>query len=318
MRNTGDDIYGWISPSPECSLSVPLTLVTDDNGTGDDDAGGEMSLTDLGEKIDRLDLTKPIGTELRGVKLTDLHDGEIEKIKALVAERGVLFFRDQQMTLDDQVEVGRRLGELHVHPAAKTLDGYPEVLLIHTDANSKYTAGEGWHTDVSCEERPPALSMLRIEQTPPVGGDTLFASMYGAFETLSATMQQFLMGLTAIHSGDKAYRGRYGSDDAEREYPQAAHPVIRTHPVSGRKALYVNFGFTKYIKGLKPRESDALLGLLYDHIAYGVANQVRFRWEPNSVALWDNRCVQHHASWDYYPETRHGYRVTTVGERPFQ
>lgn len=277
-----------------------------------------MTLTDLGRATDRLDLTKPIGTELRGVQLTDLDGGGIEQVKALVAERGVLFFRDQRMTLDQQLDVGRRLGELHVHPAAKTLEGYPEVLLIHTDANSTYTAGEGWHSDVSCEERPPALSMLRIEQTPPVGGDTLFASMYGAFASLSETMQQFLSTLTAVHSGDRTYRGRYSRNDADRQYPEAEHPVVRTHPVSGRKALYVNSGFTRSIKGLKPRESDALLRFLYDHVAYGVANQVRFRWEPNSVALWDNRCVQHHASWDYFPDTRHGYRVTTVGERPFQ
>lgn len=280
--------------------------------------GEIMSLADLTEKVQRLDLTKPIGTELRGIDLATLNDGEIEELKTLLAERGVLFFRNQNMTLDEQVAVGRRLGELHVHPAAKRLDGYPEVLLIHTDADSNYTAGEGWHTDVSCEERPPALSMLRIEQTPPVGGDTLFASMYGGFETLSGPMQGFLMSLTAIHSGDVAYRGRYGYDDDNREYPEAEHPVIRTHPVTGRKALYVNSGFTRRIKGLKRSESDALLRFLYDHIAYGVANQVRFRWEPNSVALWDNRCVQHHASWDYFPDTRHGFRVTTVGERPFQ
>lgn len=277
-----------------------------------------MAITDLDKKIERFDLTKPIGTELRGITLTDLGESEIEQIKSLVAERGVLFFRDQHMTLDEQVAVGRKLGELHVHPAAKTLEGYPEVLLIHTDADSNYTAGEGWHSDVSCEERPPALSMLRIEQTPPVGGDTLFASMYGAFDALSESMQQYLMGLTAVHSGDVAYRGRYGYNDRDREYPEAEHPVVRTHPVSGRKALYVNSGFTRHIKGLKRRESDALLRFLYDHVAYGVASQVRFRWEPNSVALWDNRCVQHHASWDYYPDTRHGYRVTTVGERPFQ
>lgn len=268
--------------------------------------------------MDRVDLTKPIGTELRGVELAALDEAQMEEIKTLVADRGVLFFREQHMSLDDQLDIGRRLGELHVHPAAKVLEGYPEVLLIHTDADSKYTAGEGWHTDVSCEERPPAFSMLRIEQTPPVGGDTLFASMYGAYETLSAPMQNFLLGLTAVHSGDVAYRGRYSENDADKQYPENEHPVIRTHPISGRKALYVNSGFTRRIKGLKPRESDALLRFLYDHIAYAVANQVRFRWEPNSVALWDNRCVQHHASWDYFPATRHGYRVTVVGERPFQ
>jgi len=267
--------------------------------------------------FEQTDITKPVGTEVHGVQLKELNNQEIENIKSLVAERGVLFFRNQEMTLDDQLAVGRRLGELHVHPAARAPEGYPEVLLIHTDAESRYTAGEGWHTDVSCDERPPALSMLRIETTPPVGGDTLFASMYGAYDTLSTPMQQFLLGLTAIHSSDHVYRGRYGYKDDDKQFPENEHPAIRTHPVSGRKALYVNSGFTRRFKGLKREESTALLRLLFDHIAYGVMFQVRFRWEPNSVALWDNRCVQHHASWDYFPETRHGYRVTTVGERPF-
>lgn len=192
------------------------------------------------------------------------------------------------------------------------------MLVVHTDAQSKYTAGEAWHSDVSCDERPPALSVLRIEVTPPVGGDTVFASMYAAFETLSPVIQRLLLGLTAVHSGDVYYRGRYGPDDNSREYPEYEHPVIRTHPISRRKALYVNAAFTRRITGMNRRESDALLHLLYDHVAYEVMNQVRFHWEPSSVALWDNRCVQHHASWDYFPETRHGYRVTTRGERPFQ
>ncbi|MFV0258260.1 MAG: TauD/TfdA dioxygenase family protein [Acidimicrobiales bacterium] len=264
----------------------------------------------------RRDLNAKLGTEIDGVALTDLDEAGLEELKQLAAERGVLFFRDQQMTLTEQVALGRRLGDLMVHPAAKTLDGYPEVLLVHTDADSTYTAGEAWHTDVSCEARPPALSMLRIEQTPPVGGDTLWASMYTAYETLSPSLQDYLSTLTAVHRGDRAYRGRYGYT-GDREFPVNEHPVIRTHPLTGRKALYVNSGFTSHITQLTARESSALLRFLYDHIAYGVLFQVRFHWEPGSVAIWDNRCVQHHASWDYFPETRHGYRVTTQGEAPY-
>ncbi|MGF1596930.1 MAG: TauD/TfdA dioxygenase family protein [Acidimicrobiales bacterium] len=267
--------------------------------------------------LDTVDLTTPLGTEVRGIQLRQLDDEGIAAITRLVAERGVLFFRDQPMTLDEQVAVGRRFGELMVHPAAKAPAGFPEVLVVHTDAESTYTAGNGWHTDVSCEQRPPALSMLRLEETPPAGGDTLWASMYEAYETLSPAMQEFLLGLTAIHSGDKAYIGRYAKRAEPTDYPVSVHPVIRTHPVTGRKALYVNSGFTVRIKELTPRESDALLDLLYDHIAYGVRFQVRFGWEPQSVALWDNRCVQHHASWDYYPATRSGFRVTTQGEAPY-
>ncbi|MHB1925499.1 MAG: TauD/TfdA dioxygenase family protein [Acidimicrobiales bacterium] len=266
---------------------------------------------------DRFDLTKPIGTELRGVKLNQLDEAGITEIKELVAERGVLFFREQDMTLAEQVALGRRLGELHVHPAAGAPEGFPEVLVVHTDAKSKRTAGEGWHSDVSCDERPPALSMLRVETTPSVGGDTLFASMYEAYESLSEPIRQFLTPLKAVHSGD-LYRNLYEAAGAEKKFPESEHPVVRTHPVTGRKVLYVNSGFTRRIVGLGSRESRAILDMLFDHIAYSVKGQVRFRWEPNSVALWDNRCVQHHASWDYFPDTRHGYRVTTVGERPYQ
>ena len=265
----------------------------------------------------RRDVNTKIGTELDGVVLTELDQAGVDELKRLVAERGVLFFRDQVMTLAEQVEVGRRLGELHIHPAAKAPEGFPEVLLVHTDADSDYTAGNIWHTDVSCDARPPGLSMLRIEQTPPAGGDTVWASMYEAYETLSTSMQEYLSTLTAVHRGDQAYVGRYQAP-ADKEYPVSEHPVVRTHPISGRKGLYVNSGFTSHLKGLTRRESSALLRMLYDHIAYGVRFQVRFQWEPHSVAIWDNRCVQHHSSWDYFPETRHGYRVTTRGEVPFQ
>lgn len=266
----------------------------------------------------RTDLNTVVGTELPDTALAELDDDGIAEVVDLVAERGVVFFRDQRMSLAEQVALGARFGELHVHPAAQAPEGFPEVLPVHTDANSRYTAGDGWHSDVSCDARPPALSMLRIETIPPAGGDTLWASMYEAYATLSPSMQAYLATLTAVHSGERAYRGRYRRDDHERTYPVSEHPVIRTHPITGRRALYVNSGFTVRIKELTRRESDALLGLLFDHIAYGVRFQVRFHWEPHSVAIWDNRCVQHHASWDYFPETRHGYRVTTVGEVPFQ
>lgn len=265
----------------------------------------------------RRDLNAKIGTELRDVDLRELDEAGAEELQRLAAERGVLFFRDQRMTLAEQVELGRKLGELHIHPAAKAPEGFPEVLLIHTDANSTSTAGEAWHTDVSCDARPPALSILRIEQTPPSGGDTVWASMYEALDTLSPALQAFLATLTAEHRGDLAYRSRYGYRDGG-DHPVSEHPVVRTHPITRRRSLYVNSGFTARIKGLRRKESDALLRLLFDHIAYGVPFQVRFAWEPGSVAIWDNRCAQHHASWDYFPETRHGYRVTTRGEVPFQ
>jgi taurine dioxygenase len=263
----------------------------------------------------RYDLNNHIGTELRGLSLLDISDTDVEEIKKLIAERGVLVFRDQRMNLEQQLEMGRRFGPLHVHPAFADKD-HAEALRIHADANSRYAAGEAWHTDVSCDEAPPAISMLRIEVTPKAGGDTAFASMYAAFETLSKPLQTFLLSLEAVHAGDLPWRGSYKSK-AQKDFPVNTHPVVCTHPISMRNALYVNTGFTDKIKGLSARESKALLNLLFDHIAYGIEFQCRVRWEPHTLTMWDNRCTQHYASWDYFPQTRSGWRVTTAGARPF-
>lgn len=263
----------------------------------------------------RIDLNTHIGTELPDLKLLSLDDAGVAEVKRLLAERGVLVFRDQRMTLEQQIALGRRFGRLHVHPAYADKE-HPEALRIHADADSKYAAGEGWHTDVSCDEEPPAISMLRIEVTPPAGGDTAFASMYQAFESLSKPMQHLLLSLQAIHAGDLPWRGVYKSQ-SKKEYPVNVHPVICTHPESGRRALYVNTGFTDRIKGVTRRESDALLRMLFDHIAYGVDFQCRVRWEPHTLTMWDNRCTQHHSSWDYFPAVRSGWRVTTAGTRPY-
>jgi taurine dioxygenase len=269
----------------------------------------------LSSVAERLDLNRHIGTVIAGVKLLELDDAGVAELKRLIGERGVVAVRNQPMTVAQQIEFGRRLGPLHVHPAYADPE-HPEALKIHTDASSKYTAGEGWHSDVSCDEEPPHISMLRIEVTPSCGGDTAFACMHTAFDTLSESMRGYLLSLQAIHAGDLPWRGVYGSKST-KEYPVNIHPVVCTHPVTGRRALYVNSGFTDRIKGLSKHESQALLKMLFDHIALGVEFQCRVRWEPNTVTFWDNRAVQHHASWDYFPETRSGWRVTTRGGRPY-
>ena len=158
--------------------------------------------------------------------------------------------------------------------------------------------------------------MLRMEIVPSCGGDTLFSDQYQAFESLSAEMQQFLLRLTARHDPKGHYLYLSGKV-ALRDLPSQVHPVVRTHPLTGRNALYVNAGFVGRIMELSRRESDALLQMLYDHIGYGIDFQCRVHWEPNTVVFWDNRCVQHHAAWDYYPEVRHGYRATAIGEAPY-
>jgi taurine dioxygenase len=258
----------------------------------------------IGAEIFGVDLSQPMGNQV----FQEVHDALMENL--------VIFFRDQAVDHDRQMAFGRRFGELHVHPAAPSVPGHPEVMIIHADANSKFVNGESWHSDVSCEDEPPMGSILHLETMPDVGGDTMFANMYAAFEALSPPMQQFLAGLTAVHDGEKLYRGRYSKDDAGRVYPKAEHPVIRTHPVTGRQALFVNSFFTTRIVQLREDESDALLAFLFRHVETPEF-ACRFRWQPNSVAFWDNRSAQHHALWDYYPHTRHGYRVTVKGDKPF-
>jgi taurine dioxygenase len=268
-------------------------------------------------KVDRI--SPVIGAEVSGVDLSQsLPEATIRAIDEALLTHLVVFFRDQDITIEQHKAFGQRFGELHVHPAAPKLQGDPAVMVIHSDAVAKYVAGDRWHSDVSCDLEPPMGSLLRLIQVPSSGGDTLFASMYAAYEGLSDRMQHFLSGLTGVHEGEQLYRGRYESKEQLRDagYPVAEHPVIRTHPITGRNALYVNEAFTTRIKELAPTESAAVLGLLFKQAA-APEFQCRFRWRTHSIAFWDNRCTQHHAVWDYWPETRRGYRVTIKGDRPF-
>jgi taurine dioxygenase len=261
-------------------------------------------------------LTTVIGAEVGNIDLSKpLSDRQLDEIRRALAENLVIFFRDQQLTPQQHLAFGRLFGELHLHPAAPHEPGLPELMTIHADKNSPRANGEGWHSDVSCDPTPPMGTILYITQCPPKGGDTLFASMYVAYEALSDRMKTYLAGLTAIHDGEHVYRGLFDGQPEKAAYPRAEHPVIRTHPVTGRKGLYVNRGFTTRILGIPIDESDAILRYLYEHMENPLF-QCRFRWEPNSVAFWDNRCAQHRALWDYWPHTRSGTRVTIKGDRP--
>lgn len=260
-------------------------------------------------------ITPTFGAELAdGSQLTQFSDGQVAELKQLAAERGVVVVRDQAMDVHAQVEFGHRLGSLMDSPVNKP-DIPKELIVIHTGPKSKGAAGEGWHSDVSSEAITPGLSMLRMEVVPSSGGDTLFADMYQAFEMLSPSMQSFLKQLHAQHDPKGHYLYLSGAKKLE-ELPSAVHPVVRTHPLTNRHALYVNAGFVGNIVELNVRESDGLLAMLYDHIAYTVRIQCRVQWAPNTVVFWDNRVVQHHAAFDYHPEVRRGYRLTVVGEAP--
>jgi taurine dioxygenase len=265
-------------------------------------------------------VTPRIGAYVDGVTLANqLSNRQVEELHQAFTEHQVLFFRDQPLDVESHKRLGRYFGELHIHPNTPGPEGHPEILPIHADANSKRVSGEYWHSDVSCDEEPPLGSILYLHTVPPCGGDTLFASQTAAYDALSPRMKIYLEGLTATHSGDHVYRRTnmlVGRDDRGKVFPKASHPVVRTHPVTKRKALFVSGHFTTHIDGLAPEESRAILNYLCEH-STREEFQVRFRWQPHSVAFWDNRCVQHLAIWDYYPQIRSGRRVTIKGNRPF-
>lgn len=257
----------------------------------------------IGAEIDGVDLSKPLGNQ----QFQEIHDAWMENL--------VIFFRDQHLTVDQHLDFGRRFGKLHLHPAAHQPDKHPEILIIKADENSKHVAGEEWHSDVSCDPEPPMGSLLYLTEVPPDGGgDTMFANMYRAYETLSEPVRKLITGMKAIHDGKHVYERPGYRDGAQ--YPRSEHPIVRTHPVTGRQALFVNRGFTTRIVGLPKHESAAILEMLYRHIETPEFC-VRFQWQPNSMACWDNRCAQHHALWDYFPNRRYGHRVTVSGDTPY-
>ena len=265
----------------------------------------------LGAEIDGVDLSRPVG------------DAQLAEVKQAFVDHSVIVFRDQKLTREDHKRFARYFGTLHTHPyhlkepKAGEPAGDPAILEIKADQNSRYVAGEGWHADVTCDESPPFGSMLYITETPEIGGgDTCFLSAYEAYEALSPAMKKFLDGLDAVHDGAKPYSGGYGMSPPEGGWPRATHPVLPCHPESGRKLLYVNRGFTTQIKDLSTQESNGLLEILWRHLETNPAFQCRVQWEPNTLTFWDNRCVQHHAVWDYYPYSRAGERVSIVGGRP--
>jgi len=262
-------------------------------------------------------LTPHSGAEFHNIDLSaDVSQNVIDEIENLLVTYGVVFFRDQQLTREQHRNLVARFGQLHIHPAAPAPEGFPEIIVIHSDAKSKGVAGSGWHSDVSCDPQPPAASMLYMKSMPAVGGDTLFSNMYAAYDALSDSLKTYLEGLTAVHSGADVYRGgSYKKEAAGGRLPVSEHPVIRTHPVSKRKALFVNYGFTRQLVGLPRRESDNMLRFLFDHVN-DPHFQVRFAWQPGSIAFWDNRCVQHYPTDDYFPASRTAERVTLSGDTP--
>ena len=255
----------------------------------------------IGAEVDGVDMSRP---------LSDLQHAEL--VRAIAAHQ-VIFFRDQHPTHNEHKAFGRAFGDLAIHSAVAGLDDHPEIVAIHADAESTFVAGEDWHSDLTCDAAPPMGSILYLHTAPETGGDTLFASMSAAYDALSDRMKAYLDGMLAEHDADHVYRPLF--PDLDRKYPRSNHPIVRTHPLTGRKCLFVNSSYTTHILGVPRPESDAILGFLYEHMT-NPNFHVRFRWRPHSVAFWDNRCTQHLAVWDYFPQVRSGFRVTVAGEVP--
>jgi taurine dioxygenase len=272
-------------------------------------------------------LSGHLGAELRGVDLARLDDSLFAKIHQAFLDYSVVVFRDQRLSHEDQIAFARRFGEPDVHPIAIGIEAHPEIIKVLKPAGERAAFGTSWHTDNTFFEEPSMASILYGVTLPPYGGDTLWASMEKAYETLSPGMKKIVDELTAVHSASRAYdpavtgeakyRGEaainYRHSDVIDE--EVEHPVIRTHPETGRKAIFVNPMFTIRIAGLSQRESDAILEFLYQHATLPEFT-CRLQWQPGTVALWDNRCTQHYAIDDYEGFERLMYRVTVQGDRP--
>ncbi|MFN3582348.1 TauD/TfdA dioxygenase family protein [Phenylobacterium sp.] len=260
-----------------------------------------------------------LGAEIAGVDLSqDLPDETIAQIRRALVEHQVIFFRGQDLTPARQVAFGARFGPLNVHPFVAGMAGNPEVMEIIKEPQDRVNFGGGWHSDMSFLERPSIGSILYAVEIPEFGGDTLFASQAAAFEALSPGLQATLEGLNAVHSASREYsakghsaqkRGSMSVAEADGYVGEYVHPVVLTHPETGRKALYVNPAFTLRIDGWSKRESKPLLDFLFEHSRYE-GFTCRFRWEAGSVAFWDNRSVWHFALNDYPGQRRHMRRVT--------
>ena len=267
-------------------------------------------------------LTPTIGAEVSNVDLArPLTPDTLADLRQALLDWKVLFFREQDITTEQHLDFARNFGDLEVHPFAPSKPGYPEVLAITHDHKSKGREN-AWHSDVTWRASPSLGSILRAIEVPPVGGDTLFADMYAAYEGLSDEVKAKLEGAVAVHDFGHFRNAliRRGKSQAEIEvfnekYPMVEHPVIRTHPETGRRAIYVNVAFTQHIVGLDRDESDDLLKHLYAQAAIP-EYQCRFRWQANSIAFWDNRAGQHYAASDYFPAVRKMERVTIIGDRP--
>jgi taurine dioxygenase len=277
-------------------------------------------------KMQIRELTPTIGAVIEGVDLAEAagNDGLIAEIRAALLKHQVIFFEDQHLSPVQHRDFAARFGPLHTHPLYPGVPEAPELFILDNHKDNP-TDNDSWHTDVTFIETPPMASILYARHLPPSGGDTIWSNMKAAYEALSPAFREFLSSLDAIHDFARGFPARgivakgAGEDKhakAAQEHPPVLHPVVRTHPETGQDGLFVNFGFTERIKGLRRRESDAILNMLFEHIQKPEF-LIRWRWSPNAVAFWDNRVTQHYAVNDYLPHRRIMNRATVLGDRPY-
>jgi taurine dioxygenase len=270
-------------------------------------------------------LTPTIGAVIEGADLSRPLDEEaLAEIRGALLDRKVIFFEDQHLTPVQHRDFAARFGGLHTHPLYPGVPEAPELFILDNHRDNP-TDNDSWHTDVTFIETPPMASILYAKLLPPCGGDTVWADMQAAYEALSPAFREFLAQLDAVHDFARGFpqrgvvaRGAGAEKHAKalEEHPPVLHPGVRTHPETGVDALFVNYGFTERIKGLRRKESDAILSMLFDHIQKPEF-QVRWRWTENAIAFWDNRITQHYAVNDYLPHRRVMNRATVLGDRPY-
>ena len=264
----------------------------------------EPSTTRSSTKLDVTPIAGALGAEVRSIDLRrPVSDDALEAVRAALLEHLVLFFPGQGLEPAQHRDFASRWGEMEIHPFIPKVEGFPEVVELR--ASRGYVA-DVWHTDVTFSERPPVMSILNMVTSPPVGGDTMWTNLYAAYDALSAPLRELVDGLTAVHTAKI-----YGHPENRAE-----HPVVRVHPETGRRCLYVNEQFTARIPQLSRDESDLLLGYL-TKFAQQPQFTVRYRWTPGTLAIWDNRCTQHYAVQDYWPAVRRMERAGIVGDRPY-
>jgi taurine dioxygenase len=271
-------------------------------------------------------LSGALGAEIKGIDLTDISDQNFKKINDLLLEHKVIFFRDQPITNDQQIALAEKFGPLETHAYVKGLKEHPEIVRIIKGKEEKNQWGENWHSDVSYNSKPTKAVILKSIKIPPVGGDTCFSNMELAWETLDPRIQNKIINKKAVHSSLGAeffidnYKYMEGNEKRNYDSYSNEHPVVRTHPETGKKILYVNWTYTKQIIGLDKEESDQILKEIFEHQAR-LDLTCRFSWTENTVAIWDNRSVIHYAIADFFPGRGLGYerimdRIAIEGDHP--